>query len=807
MKYLKYLILLLLILFLAVSSYSYYLLKQQQPSYDGTITINGLQAEVEVLYDQYGVPHIYAQHETDAYKALGYVHAQDRLFQMELIRRIGRGTLSEILGPDLLKTDQLFRTLGIKEKAVQSAKEFLLPATDNYQKAALAYVDGINHFIQTGATPIEFTLLDIPKQAFEPSDLYLTIAYMAFGFAEGFRTDPIINKVKEQLGNDYIKDLATNWPQGTTTIPSQKIDALVLDSTSISYTFDQFAFQIEQILTQLPAPLLAGSNSWIVGGEKTESGFPILCNDTHIGYGQPAVWYEAHLIYPNNNVYGNFLAGYPFPPLGHTPQKAIGLTMLENDDVDFYKERRNPDDPSQIWYKNQWKKMEQREEVISIKGQADTSIRIFTSPHGPLVSGLFDPFNKEDDIAIYWTFLQTPCKLLEASYKIMQAQEPKELQEAITLISAPGLNIMYADTANNIAWFTSGHLIQRPSHINSAYLLDGSSGLAEPLGFHDPRTNPHYINPSNHYLYSANNQPESGTSNYYPGYYVPENRAKRINTLLQSKDKWNVTDMQKMIVDDQSSMHAQIAKDIMRPIKPVIIETRVPSFKQAMDLLLLWDGNHQLSSPEPTIYYKLQHYIFKYSMEDEIGTEAFMTLQKTFTFRRGIASFINNEASKWWDNINTKEKIETREMIFEKAFRHTVRDLKSTLGSDWSWQQVHTLEHQHPIGRQKPFNLLFNVGPFPIAGGNAVINNQGFFADTSGNYKVVYGPAMRKIVPLKTPNQAISVLPTGQSGNVMSPYYKDQATLFVEGKFRPQWIKRDSVVKWQRHRLLLRPLH
>ncbi len=805
MKFLKYLILGLLFLFLGAIAYGYYLLKQQQPTYTEKNTFSALAEQVDVKYDTYGIPHIYAQNEEDAFKALGYVHAKDRLFQMELIRRIGRGRLAEILGTELVKTDQLFRTLGVENKAKASAKEFLLPAKHDYQKAALAYVDGINHFIQTGPSPIEFTILNIPKTPFEAHDLYLTIAYMSFGFAEGFRTDPIINKIQAELGHDYMKDIAIDWPKNATTIPIKKPSLISPDSLSISQVFEQVATEINQIVEDLPVPLLAGSNSWIVDGTKTTTGLPILCNDTHIGYGQPAVWYEAHLEYPNKSIYGNFLAGYPFPPLGHTPNMAIGLTMLENDDVDFYKERLNTNDSTQIWVNDHWEKMEITEESIPVKGEEEILLQIKKGRHGPLVSGLFEEFNKEEAISIYWTFLKTPCRLLEASYEIINATKPEDVEKAVSLISAPGLNVMYADKQNNIAWFTAGHLIKRPTHVVSAFLLDGTTGKDEPLGFYDSHFNPKNINPSTHYLYSANNQPDSTTGNFYPGYYVPENRAKRILHLLDSKEKWSIEDMQQFILDDKSSVHAQIAQNIITPISQTIKKTQVRSFNDALQTLEKWDGNHHINSHAPTIYNKLLQYIFKYTMEDEIGEEALATFQKTFTFRRSIDQFISNEQSKWWDNVNTPNKVETRAMIFEKAFRHTVRDLKSTLANDWAWGNVHTLEHKHPIGRQKPFNLLFNVGPFPVAGGNAVINNQGFFADTTGNYEVIYGPAMRKIIGLHDLQNTWSVLPTGQSGNVMSPFYNDQAELFIEGKFRPQLMHQDSISKYQTHQLTLSP--
>ena len=309
MKIIKRILLSLIAIILLIAIIGYFYLQNTKPTYSGELTLSGLKEPVKVLYDDYGVPHIYAQHEEDAYLALGFVHAQDRLFQMEMIRRAAGGRLSEILGPDLLKTDKLFRTLGINKFAREHAEKYLSADTAAFQKAAHAYQKGINQFIKTGKTPLEFTIIGIPKEEFKAEDIYLAAGFIAFGFAEGLRVDPVLEKIRNELGEEYLKDIAVQTPSNAVKIKnfSGPIKNNAADSM-ISFVSDA--------LDKIPVPLWQGSNGLVIGGDRTASGFPILANDTHIGFAQPAVWYEAQIEYPGFRFYGHHIAGIPFGMLG-----------------------------------------------------------------------------------------------------------------------------------------------------------------------------------------------------------------------------------------------------------------------------------------------------------------------------------------------------------------------------------------------------------------------------------------------------------------------------------------------------------
>jgi penicillin amidase len=395
-----------------------------QPQYSGQVLLAGLHEEVEVIFDPYGIPHIYAQNEQDVYFALGYVHAQERLFQMEMLRRAAAGRLSEIFGEKLVQTDKFFRTLGISEEADKNAAHFFKNPTAAWQKSAIAYLAGVNQFIELGDTPLEFQILGIPKEKFTPKDIYLNSALIAFGFASGFRMDPLVTKAYDKLGWDYLKDWVLGWPPG-----AQKIPVYPPNYTA---TADNLAASITDILADLPVPTWIGSNAWVVSGSRTHSGKVIFANDTHMPYAQPSVWYEAHLECPGFSFYGNHAAGVPFGLIGHNRFAAWGLTMFENDDVDFYKERINPENPNQVWFIDHWEDLKIRQETIRVKGAKNVDFRVRSSRHGPILNEVDDLVAQSgnDPVAVWWIFKKFPTQAIQAFYDLAHTSSLKEARQA-----------------------------------------------------------------------------------------------------------------------------------------------------------------------------------------------------------------------------------------------------------------------------------------------------------------------------------------------------------------------------------------
>ena len=773
-----------------------------QPRYSGQRKVADLHEKVTVVFDHYGIAHIYARNETDAYRALGYVHASERLFQMEIMRRVAAGRLSEILGEKLVKTDKFFRTLGIAREAEKNAALFFQDTSRPFQKAALAYLAGVNQFIEKGETPIEFRLLGIPKEKFTPTDIYLNGALMAFGFAAGFQMDPLVTKIYNQYGAKYLKDLVLGWPPDAQKIPVRHPE----DATAAQ----RLATTINEVVAGLPVPLWIGSNGWVVSGEKTQSGKVIFVNDTHMMYSQPSVWYEAHLEYPGFSFYGNHAAGIPFALIGHTHSAAWGLTMFENDDVDFYKEQANPDNPNQVWVDDHWANLKTRRETIKVKGGGDVDFEVRISRHGPILNDVNDQVAQTTDapVAVWWSFNKFPTTTIHGFYHLAHAQNMSDARKSAAMIDVPGLNVMYGDRDGNIAWWAAAKLVRRPAHVNSKLFLDGASGQDDPLGFYDFSENPQCENPPWGYVYSANNQPDTLTGHLYPGYYVPEDRARRIVSYLQADKRWSVKAMQKMDTDCTSPVAPEITTEILKTLQDTTILTKTANHREAFRILSNWNGDHQVQDVAPTIYYMLLSCIMENTFADELSADDFNAIVSSHLMKRTLPVLIKNNASLWWDNIHTKDIKETRQKIFSASFDQAVKNLEKKLGTDistWRWAKVHTLEHGHLLGRKKPLDKFFNVGPFAAMGGNETIVNLGFRLNARGDYPVSFGPAMRIVLDFADPENSLSVNPTGQSGNFLSPHYSDQASLFNSGKFRKQMMNRDEILASQTAVLILQP--
>ncbi|PBJ06597.1 Acyl-homoserine lactone acylase QuiP precursor [Flavobacterium sp. ACN6] len=756
-----------------------------KPKYEGELQLKNLQAETTVYFDDFGVPHIYADSEKDAMTALGYVHAQERLWQMELLRRIAPGRLSEIFGSVALQNDKFFAGIGIEEASAKAIAQ-LDKNSENY-KLTQAYLDGINQYLEDGPTPIEFTLVGVKKQKFTINDVYNIFGYMSFSFAMAQKTDPLLTDIKNKYGAAYLKDLGIEGEFNTTRIKISKEN--IEDYTEVSKS-------ITAMLDQSPIPPFIGSNSWVVGPHKSKNGKVIFANDPHIGFSQPATWYEAHIVTPKHELYGCYLAGTPFPLLAHNRDYAYGLTMFENDDIDFYQEKNKDGDASQYQTPTGFSKYEIRKKVIKIKDSSDVVLTVKSSRHGPIMNDFMERLEKKNPIAMLWTYTNQPIQILDAVYGLSHAKNKDEFRNAVKLVAAPGLNVMYGDAKGNVAWWATGKLYKHNEGVNTHLILDGSNGKDDITEYLDFDKNPSSENPKWGYVYSANNQPEAIDNGYlYPGYYLPEDRAKRISGILDAKSDWDKEAISKMIYDNTSDVAVDVVKNLILNID---LNSLSSQEKEAVKVLQSWKGTTNLDDAAPTIYNKWIYLYLKNTFEDEMGKENFNLFLGISIGKQVIANQIKNENSVWWDNIKTKNVKETRKQIVSKSFHDAITALQKQLGntiSDWKWGEVHTVEHEHPLGKVAALRGLFNVGPFNSPGSNEVINNLFFGFNDEGKYYIKGGPSTRRIVDFSDVENSWSILPTGQSGNPFSKHYDDQAEMYNAGKFRKMKLNKDEIVK------------
>lgn len=750
------------------------------PTYDGNLDLQNISDEVKVHFDDIGVPHISAKNQRDAYTALGYVHAQDRLWQMELIRRISAGRLAEVFGKDVLPTDIFFSGLGIEENA-QNTIAALDKNSEAYQ-LTMAYLNGINQFIEKGPTPIEFYLVGLKKEKYTIKDVYNVFGYMAFSFAAAHKIDPLLTEIKEKLGADYLNDLALTNVANTTLIRNENNAEITAE----------IATALQKMYTQLPISPFIGSNSWVLGPEKTKNGKVIFANDPHIGFAQPAVWYESHIKTPDYEMYGFNLALTPFPLLGHNRNYAYGLTMFENDDIDFYFEQNNPKNAMEYKTADGYKKYAVIEKRIKIKNAKDTVYQIKVSQHGPIMNDLIALVNEERPMAMQWIYTKLNNQLLEVAHEMSHAKSLSEFKIGASKLHAPGLNIMYGDANDNIAWFAAGTLYEHGKKLNTKTILDGASGTDEITAYFDFKENPQAINPSWHYVYSANNQPDSIKNGLYPGYYLPEYRAKRIVNLVEAKNDFSKEDVAKMLYDVTSASAPGFIANLE---KSIVKEGLSASERKSLQLLKSWDGFYGETSLGPTIYNRFLYEFLAGTFKDELGA-SFDQFMNTPFQDKAAALLAEKEESLWWDDMTTKDTKENKEQIVTKAFKKAIAFLQNQLGEnidDWTWNRVISVEYNHPMGKVAALRSIFNVGPFKTRGGNEVINNQIFSLDASGVYKITAGPSSRRVVDFSDVENSLGILPTGQSGNIFSDHYKDQAQKYLSGGFEKMKLNQKEI--------------
>jgi len=797
MKLLKTILKIFSALLITIFIISFIFLKSKTSVRNGELQLHGLKHSVKVIYDKWGVPHIYAKNQKDAYRALGFIHAQDRLFQMEIIRRLAKGELAEILGEKLIKTDKFFRTLRIKafsKEYVKSQSKESLP-----MKLNKAYIDGVNQYIKDGKTPIEFNILGIPKKPFTLEDSVAIGGYIAIGFATAYKTEPLLTYIRDNLGVKYLKDLGYFGNHKSKRTKHASNNNSMRDISKL-------ALDIENLIS--PFGLFEGSNAWAVSGKLTKSKKPILASDPHIAFGVPSVWYESHITAPGYEIYGHFLTGVPMALLGHNKKVAWGITMFKNDDMDFFREKVNPKNPDQILRNGKWQNLKIEREIIKVKGKKDVVIRVRSSHHGPIINDVTKGFEKQKaPIAMWWAYLEKSNRMFEGYYEFSTSNSLVDMRKAAKKIHAPGINIVAADSSGNIAWWALGKIPIRPDHVDSNFILDGSSGKDDYKGFFTFDKHPQSFNPTSGMIISSNHKPKFIGNNSVPGYYNIPNRAQRIKKLLLKKgNKLTLDDMKAIQLDDTSDFHKKIQAIVVPILKSNSEINKNKNAMKALDYFSKWDGNHNKKAIGPTVFVQFYYSFMKAIFKDELKDKFYKIFLGTKVFDKTIPIIISNPKSPWWDNINTKE-VETRKFVLVKSWLETIKILEKNLGDDvskWYWQEVHTLEHKHPIGRKKPFNKIFNIGPFSIAGGREVVNNMSFKI-SGGHHFVKSGPSTRRLIDFKNVEQSLGILPTGQSGYFFDKHYSDQASMFVNGKYRKQLMNKDEILKSKEGVLILKP--
>lgn len=805
--------------------------KEYKPKLSGTVSVPHLKSEIVIRRDDNGVPHIFAQSEEDAWFALGYVMAQDRLFHMDFYRRLSQGRISELIGPLAVKYDKILRTFRLKKYAGEVLEKY----ADVYapiRKPLDAFLQGINTFIEMEPLPPEFRILGYKPEPFTEVDCLTTAMIMPITFADGLRHDlmnlvlkmkypdedfsilscgyhrerPVTIMETIEEAEEYLKSQGrdlSNWGLPTACLTPTSARQMVA-------CLEDFASTWQDIVEFMGIHL--GSNSWVLGGTRTQSGKPIFANDPHIGFLQPSVWYQAHLIYEDYDLYGFYFPLIPIPLLGQNSNFAWGLTMFANDDHDLYQEIFKPDDPTKVKYRGDWVPVIEEEETVHVRFRKPVTFKRRLTPHGVVITDIYRTLVNYigPELSLYWVWQHVPYTDFMAFYKMSHAKDMNSFQEGVSLITSPGLNVSYTDKFGNFAWWVGAKIPIRPDHVNPKYVLDGASGKDEVLGFVPFELNPHLINPPCGYIVTANNLSTVkpvGDVKELQGYWEPSDRAYRMEELLEQRSDWTIEELRMVQLDHYSVPGPEIVKTMIELLTPKKTEMS-PLEQSALDRLGSWDYQFSVDSIGASIFAVSCDAIFRNLLMDELGPKmlrAYATVADRWSFLKYV---IHDDVCFLWDNRSTPN-VETRADIVFCAFKEAVQVLSKKVGKDiakWNWGNLHVLEFHHPLGYIPFLRKLFNVGPFPCPGSYHVVNNMPYVAG-SYKYDVVAGPSTRRLIDFAQPNRVMEILPTGNSGIPSSKWYRDQAEKFVRGNYREARMTMEQIEKNTVEKMILKPIN
>ncbi len=789
MRVLKWVLSILLGLVIVVFLGGFAYLRSTLPDYNGEMTISGLKDKVEIIRDSYGMPHIYAQTDADAFFVLGYCMAQDRLFHMDLVRRAARGRLAEILGKDLVPVDKLFRTI-TSGKSIESIASSYPHET---LAAMKAYTQGVNYFIENrkGPLPIEFTILGYEPEPWQISDASAVHYYMAWDLNSAFSIEMLHAAVIDKVGEKVARDLFPDYVEGYPTIAPEGMAALDLLKT--------LSLAREVLGTEGGG----ASNNWVVSGKNSATGMPILANDPHLGHGVPGIWYEVHLVTPLLNVSGSVLPGMPFVVIGANENVAWGWTNVMADDADFYIEKINPNNPDQYEYMGHWVDMTVKEEIINVKDAADVKFEVKLTHHGPLVDAL-NSLGKSYGTALSMRW--TAYEMLETLpfYGLNIARSIDDIEKAVDDFKCPGQNWAYADKKGDIGYWAAVGIPIRDG-FSGAVPVPGWDGKHEWKGYVPTAEQPHMRNPSRGWIATANNK-HVGDDYPYPisHYYGMPDRYARIQEMITAKEKLDVKDFQRMHADYYMILAEEWTPLIVKSLYDKELSEKE---KKALSILQGWDFVARADGIAPTVFHATINEMVKNSFKKRLGNQLYeQYIKNSFVVFNSLRSLMARGRSPWFDDPDTS-KVEGINEIVVNSFKEAVAYLNGQMGDnmdDWKWGKLHTLTFYHPFGKSSSLMGYFmNIGPFPMGGSFATVNPQPY--RLSKPWEGYHGASLRYIIDFSDMKNSLRVIPAGISGNFMSPHYDDQVELWRTGKYRPFVLDRKSVEKDARYTLKMIP--
>ena len=766
----------------------------------GSLSLAGLTGPVEIIRDRWGVPHIYAANEHDGFFAQGFVHAQDRLWQMEVNRRLAAGRLSEMLGGLALDTDRTARTFGFDRLGRADWK--LLPEED--RQLIQAYGAGVNAFLSSPAgkrgRPIEFTLLRHTPEPWRHEDTLAFSRVMSWQLSHAWYSEIVRAQLIATVGPERAAELEITDAPGNPCVLPAGIEVNQLPGGMLPGAEDPF------LKRQM------GSNSWAVSGARSATGHPVLCNDMHLPLTVPDIWYEVHLEAGDLRVTGVSVPGLPGVLAGHNAHIAWGITLAFTDCEDLFAEKFDPDNPRRYQFAGEWPEAEMIPETIRVKGRAEPHVEPVTvTRHGPVISDVIgEPAQR---LAVSSMALR-PCPVFHGWFALNRARNWGEFVEAMRSIEAPQLNITYADVDGNIGYWVTGKVPIRAKGQGSVP-APGWTGEYEWIGEVPFEEMPHALNPAAGYLVHCNNRIVPDDYPYFLGSaWMNGYRARRLAELIEDAPKVTAADCRAMQMDVTCLPGLEFVRLVREAFPQTGGAKETGDLGLALDLLGAWDGRLSTDTVGGALYEVARAALVRALFEPALGPElaarwlgrAFHPILKathefyghdTVTLLRLL-----DDPGSWWVT-----QAGGREALLRRGLAEAVARLRSELGPDpagWQWGRLHRITFPHALGVQKPLDRVFNRGPLPI-GGDTDTPLQTASLRGPAYENDAWSPSMRHIIDLGDLAGAQAVFPIGQSGQLGSPHYDDLAGMWSRGEYYPMLWTRDQVEAHAEARLTLAP--
>ncbi len=770
-----------------VGSYLLNLGKKRLAQLDGQMEIPGLRERVEVLRDRWGVPHIYAKNLEDLFFAQGFVHGQDRFWQMELHRRLATGRMSELFGVEYLRIDRAVRTVGFNRIA-RTDLENLGPTA---RKALAAYTCGVNAYLHGDEErlPVELLLIHYTPEPWSELESIAFLRLLLWELSFGWFGEITRARIREKAADGEADAAQLRYPQG---------NPCTLPEGGAPRTAQKW-------LQEAGNPFVKrgmGSNAWAVSGERTVTGKPFVCNDMHMPMMAPTIWYENHLVGGEYEASGISVPGVPLIIGGHNQSIAWGLTVAYTDSEDLFIEKFDPYCPRNYLCGNEWRQAELINETIQVKGRKTPHVeQVRVTRHGPVISNVIDTGSEQ--MALQSMALQ-PGSTLDALLQLNMAQNWNEFREAIREVRVAQLNTVYGDVKGNIGYWTTGAVPIRAQG-DGLTPVPGWSGTHEWEGEVPFEDMPHILNPQSGSIISANNRIVPDDYPYYLG-SIWENgyRARRLAEAIERKQILTPKDFSEMQMDVTCIPGLEFVQKLDG------FESANPDVQLALDQLRNWDGQLTATTSGGTLYEVITNVLMEDILRSRLGEElALQALGLGFDpLFYPVSEYLGHTTSRllrlldepdsWWFAGG-------RDAMLEQSICKAVEWLRNRLGpdaQDWEWGKIHQLHYKHSLSEVEILAPVFNRGPYPV-GGDSDTPLQMAFSPARPYDSEISAPSMRLIMDVGDWSKSLALTPMGQSGQIGSPHYDDQIQMYLEGKCHPMLWTRQQVEEELEAKLVL----